>query len=861
MTAPPRTRTAASGRRAALRRLVSYVRRNRAYYGVWLVVTLAYVGGLRGGSMAGGLGHRSARDGPAGAEVAVRRAGWVAGGGHRHGLRALLLAHARLQRRARDRVRDPQRSLRSPRASAAAPSTSSWRTGEMMSRCVNDVNSVRLLLGVGLLNLVADARPLLRRHRHDAGHRCAPRAARDPPVPGLHLDRPRTLGRAIHHWSLEVQERLADLSNQLQETIAGIAVVKAYAMEDLTERRFDDANQNALRPPAASSPSPTPPCSPWSRLLPATAMLARAADRRAGATPILNGTDGGGVLHASPCYMFQLTFPTFIMGWVVALVQRGAASMQRIDEMLWPIEPTIADREDAVTPGDLRGEIEFRNLTFRYPGSEREPALRDVDARDARRHDPRASWDPWARARAPSRQLIPRLYEVEDGKLFVDGIDVNRIAAADPALAHRHGAAGVVPLLHAARRQRRLRPRGHRGGGGAPRLPARPAGQGRERVAPRLRHRGGRARRDALGRAAPAHGAGARAGSRPPHPDPRRHALGGRRRDRGGDPARARRRCSTAARWWWCRPGSARCATRTSIVVLDDGAHGRVAARTPSSWPGGVSTRGWRASRRKSSWRGRRERSGGRAHQRPRGDARGGGPRQGLRRPAAAAPVALRAPYRWQVALTLGLVFPDLRCSRWRPRGSSRPGSTRSARRRPRATRASSTAARARGGHARSALGLVGPAVAGRPLPGDGAHRLRAPVPEHLRDDPHRPGTPCATCGATSSRTSSRLHLGFFDKLPRGAARDPRHQRRGERGRDVLGGHRRARHRPAQDDGLRDGALPREPAKLAAAHLPRGAGPRDRGDGLPLQGASGVPAGACAHRAHQRLHPGERHRA
>src|SRR5258705_8130835 len=80
-------------------------------------------------------------------------------------------------------------------------------------------------------------------------------------------------------------------------------------------------------------------------------------------------------------YVYELTFPTFIMGWVVALVQRGAASMQRIDELLSEV-PTIADRPDAVPIAALRGELEFRQLTFSYASDpSREPALREIDLR------------------------------------------------------------------------------------------------------------------------------------------------------------------------------------------------------------------------------------------------------------------------------------------------------------------------------------------------------------------------------------------------------------------------------------------------------------------------------------------------
>jgi ATP-binding cassette subfamily B protein len=125
-------------------------------------------------------------------------------------------------------------------------------------------------------------------------------------------------------------------------------------------------------------------------------------------------------------YIFNLTFPTFIMGWVVALAQRGAASMQRIDELLSE-EPSIADREDAVAVDEVRGDIVFDDLTFRFPGeSGREPALRNIDLTI-----PEGSTlgvvGPVGSGKSALAGLIPHLYEVDDGQLRIGGYDINRI--------------------------------------------------------------------------------------------------------------------------------------------------------------------------------------------------------------------------------------------------------------------------------------------------------------------------------------------------------------------------------------------------------------------------------------------------
>ena len=115
-----------------------------------------------------------------------------------------------------------------------------------MSRCVNDLSAVRLLMGVGLLNLLQT--PVLYAAVIGAMMTVDARLALLVLLPyPLFILIARTLGRAIHHWSLLTQEGLAEASNQLQETISGIAVVKAYAMEGVTARRFEALNQELYR--------------------------------------------------------------------------------------------------------------------------------------------------------------------------------------------------------------------------------------------------------------------------------------------------------------------------------------------------------------------------------------------------------------------------------------------------------------------------------------------------------------------------------------------------------------------------------------------------------------------------------------
>lgn len=419
MSAPTTSGSAAAGRRSAFRRLLSYIARNKGYYAVWLASTLAYTVGFVAVPWLVGWTYEAHELG-LGADEVVRRATWIGGvavltGAVRYFSRTLVFNAAReIEYEIRDDIFEHLEKL--PRSFYFE-----WRTGDIMSRCVNDVNAIRLLLGVGLLNVIST--PIL--YVGALGVMFSLNSWLSflviAPYP-LFILIARVFGRGIHHWSLLAQEGLGDLSNRLQESIAGIAVVKAYAMEGVTARRFEATNdalyQRQLGVARANASMPA-----IVALLPAVAMFMVLL---VGAGMIRSETMPASDFIRFTMYVYQLTFPTFIMGWVVALVQRGAASMQRIDELL-SIEPTIADHPEPAQVDTLRGEIAFHDLTFTYPTDEaREPALHDVDL-SIPAGTTLGVVGPVGSGKSTLASLIPRLFELEDGKLTIDGIDVKRI--------------------------------------------------------------------------------------------------------------------------------------------------------------------------------------------------------------------------------------------------------------------------------------------------------------------------------------------------------------------------------------------------------------------------------------------------
>ncbi|MFP6638954.1 MAG: ABC transporter ATP-binding protein, partial [Myxococcota bacterium] len=234
----------------------------------------------------------------------------------------------------------------------------------------------------------------------------------------------RAFGSSLHTRSLDQQVGLADLSNQVQEAVAGISVVKAYAMEAEQTKRFkrvnDELYRRALRLIRINGAMPA-----ITGVLPAFSMF---VVMLVGGSRIHDGQMGVAEFFTFAMYIWELTFPTFIMGWVVALVQRGAAAMQRIDEVL-STEPSIRDHEELAAVGSLSGEIEFRDFTFRYAGRESRPAIKNLDLRI-----PAGSTvgvvGPVGSGKTTLASVIPRLFEVEDGQVFLDGIDINRLSVS-----------------------------------------------------------------------------------------------------------------------------------------------------------------------------------------------------------------------------------------------------------------------------------------------------------------------------------------------------------------------------------------------------------------------------------------------
>jgi ATP-binding cassette subfamily B protein len=411
-------RAGRSSVRAAIARLSKYIASNRSYYAIWSVIALAYIATFLIVPKLTGQTVGAIENGES-ADTIVRLAAWLAGIGI---LSGVLRYYSRVLvfNAARQIEYELRNDLFAHLQRLPQSFFLTWRTGDLMSRCVNDINSVRMLLGPGLLSVVQT--PLLYVGAFAMMFWMDWQLTLLVLIPyPLFMQFARSFGRGLHRWNIEVQEGLGELSNQLQETISGISVVKTHAMEDITRDRFAQSNESLFRKQLklvrVSGAMPA-----IIGLLPGLAML---IILWVGGGKILAGRMTTEEFITFAMLIYGLTFPTFILGWVFSLVQRGAAAMQRIDEVL-TTEPSIADRPDAVAVERLRGEIELRDLTFRYPSFDRQPALRDLSL-TVPAGTTLGIVGPIGSGKSTFASVIPRLFEVDDGCLFIDGVDVNQL--------------------------------------------------------------------------------------------------------------------------------------------------------------------------------------------------------------------------------------------------------------------------------------------------------------------------------------------------------------------------------------------------------------------------------------------------
>jgi ATP-binding cassette, subfamily B, multidrug efflux pump len=305
------------------------------------------------------------------------------------------------------------------------------RTGDIMSRATNDLQAVRQAIGPGVMYLVntvvGTAAALFFMVRY------SPRLTLIALVPLLLLPVVmKYFGRIIHTKAERIQEHLGTLSSMVQENLSGVRIVRAYGRETAQEAEFAALNDEYMERNMALAHT----SAIFHPLLSVLTGLGLLAVLWFGGLQVMAGELSAGEFVAFIFYLAMLTWPMIALGWVINLFQRGSASMARINRIL-AVEPAIRDADDAVSPR-LRGDIEFRDVWFRYPGTERW-VLRDVSFR-IRAGETAAVVGPTGAGKSTLIALLTRRFDASRGSILLDGVPIERIRLAD-----LRAALGVVP--------------------------------------------------------------------------------------------------------------------------------------------------------------------------------------------------------------------------------------------------------------------------------------------------------------------------------------------------------------------------------------------------------------------------------
>ncbi|MFN8543093.1 MAG: ABC transporter ATP-binding protein [Candidatus Binatia bacterium] len=295
------------------------------------------------------------------------------------------------------------------------------QTGDLMSRLVNDVTAVRLLLGPGILNFINTpvyyAWGLGIMLSLDVRLTLLALA-----VYPLALGFVKRTSRVLMDRTLRVQEGLGELSSRVQENLSGIHVVRAYAAEEheiadfqALNRRFQEANLRLARVRGFIGP-----------VMNVVGGVGTLVVLWYGGGRVIAGALSLGDVVAFIGYLHLLTWPTMALGWMLSVLQRGRAAMQRLNELL-ETRPAIADAPDASIPPACQGEIALRGVTFRYPGRpDSRPVLDAVDLTIPAGRTVAIVGRTGA-GKTSIAQLLPRLFDPDAGAVLLDGRDVRTL--------------------------------------------------------------------------------------------------------------------------------------------------------------------------------------------------------------------------------------------------------------------------------------------------------------------------------------------------------------------------------------------------------------------------------------------------
>ena len=306
------------------------------------------------------------------------------------------------------------------------------KTGDLMAHATNDIDAVSRACGFGVLT-IADPLfmiPVAVGIMLSIDPRLTLYAIIPLPILTLFM---LGFGKVIHHRFEVVQETFSGLMEKVRENVAGIRVIKSFVQEAGTERDFAATNSVFIDKNMAL-------VRVWGLFEPLIELLGGATMAIvlwAGGIRVIRGSISLGDFVAFSQYLMMLTWPMISLGWAVNIIQRGRASLGRINRLL-AAEPEIVDPPRPQTPHG--SNIEISNLTFSYPSRDgNAPALSDIDL-GIDEGTTLGLVGLTGAGKSTLVRMIPRVFDPPPGCVKLGGEDVRNLS-----LAKLRGMIGFVP--------------------------------------------------------------------------------------------------------------------------------------------------------------------------------------------------------------------------------------------------------------------------------------------------------------------------------------------------------------------------------------------------------------------------------
>ena len=298
------------------------------------------------------------------------------------------------------------------------------KIGDLMAYATNDINSVRMFTGEGIMMSVDSSFMLIFTiimMIRTVGVRITAITLFPIPITAVIII---ASGKVFYKIFRKRQEAYAKLSDVTTESFSGISVIKAFVEEDETKKRFDEANRNYYNKDLNVVKTQT-------FFFPFMVLLAGISYMLViffGAKYVIDGTLSLGDFVALYTYVGIIMWPARSLGIIIGQIQQGSAGLFRIEEML-KNKPTIKDVENPIRLPEDKTSIEFKNVSFKYPGEE-DYALKNISFK-LENGKSLALVGKTGSSKSTILKLIFREYLPNEGEVLIDNQPIENIRIND----------------------------------------------------------------------------------------------------------------------------------------------------------------------------------------------------------------------------------------------------------------------------------------------------------------------------------------------------------------------------------------------------------------------------------------------